>query len=286
MNDFLTLGIVSNVWADLLPILSLNALCRHAADQGHGYVELRQGALGDCEEQTPGAGPPLPIPSRLAALAAGLPELTFNLAVEAPFLTPGASLDPDRYDRCLEAALAFGCGPATCGGAPLLRLVDIHSAQGRLTRDEFVAAVRGTVDLAERAAELGVRLALENAREPLSLLLDLLEAAGRELGDERAPLLCWDAVNMLSAVVQEQPVRVLSRLRPAALALFHFKQTRGGAPQPAVSAGDVDWGTILRSLRDSGYAGPALFEIPPGPNAWDRLAASRDYISRLLEDVD
>ena len=36
------------------------------------------------------------------------------------------------------------------------------------------------------------------------------------------------------------------------------------------------------SLRDRGYRGPALFEIPSGPDIWERLEAGTVYVQRLM----
>ena len=49
--------------------------------------------------------------------------------------------------------------------------------------------------------------------------------------------------------------------------------------------GELDWTAILGALRDTGYRGPALFEIPGGPDIWDRLARSTAYIRGLLDPL-
>jgi sugar phosphate isomerase/epimerase len=243
-------------------------------------VELRQRALGRCEAPREGAAP-LPLAARLGELAASVPELGFNLAVEAPFTSRDAPLDEAGFDAAVAGAQALG------GAPPLLRLVDVNPAEGPLAPDAFADAVRRVVALARRAGAAGVRLALENSRQPVSTLMQLIEIAGAEMsGAAPAPLLCWDAANQATAIVPEDPHAFVDRLRADRLALFHFKQLREGDPQAEVDAGAIDWRRILRRLREKEYRGPALFEIPPGPAAGERLARSRRFIERLLIEME
>ena len=37
----------------------------------------------------------------------------------------------------------------------------------------------------------------------------------------------------------------------------------------------------VEALRRMAYQGPRLFEIPPGPDIWERLERSRDYLNQL-----
>ena len=60
---------------------------------------------------------------------------------------------------------------------------------------------------------------------------------------------------------------------------IHFKQTRGGEAIPTVDSGDVDCLRQLKALRDKGYAGAAIMEIPPHEQVFDNLSASFAYLS-------
>lgn len=271
----LTLGIVSNVWAALLDGSSLEALCGRAVEEGYGYVELRQGALGECER--PGTvGGPVPDADRLGNLARRS-ALGFNLALAVPFFTPGAALDDGLFASAIEGTLALDTE-----APPFLRLVDPTPARTRLDPDDFAACVDGLRTLVARAAEAGVTLALENSSRPLSALRQLIDVVGEQVHPEFRPLLCWDPANMLTSPVEpEDPHAAIRSLAAADLALFHFKQLRGGAPQPEVAEGDIDWLRLLRPLAARGYDGPALFEIPPGEDAWERLGRSRGYVEGI-----
>jgi sugar phosphate isomerase/epimerase len=274
------IGLVSNVWAALLPHTPLQTLCAAAAARAYEYVELRQGALGECEATARGpGGSALPIPSSLERLASSVPELDFNLAVEAPFLS--RRVPPDAYiARCAEAAAALG------GEPPVLRLVDPTPAPALLDREEALE------ELAEALAELSasvweqarVRLALENSRQPVRPLLEVMRRARTALGDGvPAPQLCWDPANQVQqTLLVEDPLELALSLPLAELFEFHFKQIRQERPLPQVTEGDLDWSALLEPLATRGFAGPALFEIPPRDDAWDRLDRSRQFIASIL----
>src|SRR5262245_5414174 len=104
--SFLTVGVVSNVWARLLPESGLEALCAAAGERGFGYVELRQGALGECEAAAASGGT-VPLPERLGRLAATFPGLGFNLAVALP-LFGGAAIDEALVSASIASARALG----------------------------------------------------------------------------------------------------------------------------------------------------------------------------------
>lgn len=278
--SFVTLGVVSNAWSDLLPATSLRAQCERAAAAGYGCVELRQRGLAECEERREADERPWPLPERLADLAAALPGIGFNLAVEAPFLT--TRVDPrDPYlERCAAAARALG------GSPPVLRLVDLSPAPALLDHEEAIDELgQSAAELAAHLWRGGVRLALENSRQPVGALRAVIRRAAFGLAESvPVPQLCWDPMNQIQQrLYPEDPVETARSLAPEELFEFHFKQGRERALLPDVTGpGDLDWPALLSALRERGYRGPALFEIPAGPAIWERLEASTAYIRSLL----
>lgn len=277
------LGVVSNAWTAQLGASSLEEQCRRAAAGGFGYVELRQRGLGDCEESVAGYPRPWPLPDSLALLARALPGVGFNLAVEAPFMAAAVSPDDPYMRRCAAAAAALD------GDPPVLRLVDLTPVSELLEPGpqmdglaESVAAVAAGV------WTIGVRLALENSRQPVSALQQLIERAAKDLPAEiPAPQLCWDPHNQIGQNLRaEDPVETAASIPLDELFEFHFKQGPGGAVHGDVSDGEIDWQSILATLHGRGYRGPALFEIPAGPDIWERLDRSAAYIRRLLAEVE
>jgi sugar phosphate isomerase/epimerase len=278
---FVTLGAVSNCWTALLPDSSLLQQCRRAFAEPYGYVELRQRGLGDCEQAVSRDDRPWPIPHRLAELPRLVPELGYNLAVEAPFQTHALSPDDPYLRRCAEAAAALG-------GNRVLRLVDLNRPDALLDEravDELGASIAG---LARSLWESGVSLALENSHQPVGVVLALIRRAASDLPPEvPAPRLCWDPHNQVSQRLQrEDPVETARTLPLETLFEFHFKQGGPGQARPDVDDGPLDWRAILQALRERGYRGPALFEIPAGPDIWDRLQRGTRYVQGLLHGID
>jgi sugar phosphate isomerase/epimerase len=275
--SFLTLGVVSNCWSDLLKERPLAEMCRQAQAAGYGYVELRQRGMAECEERVPGDDRPWPLPDRLAELRHALPDLGMNLAVEAPFMTTPLAADDPYLMRCVSAAKALG------GEPPVLRLVDLSPVTGLLP-DEAAAALGEAIGVAAQAFwRDGVRLALENSKQPVGVLLEVARRAAAELPPEAAPQICWDPANQVQQQLSpEDPVRTAGEFRPGELFEFHFKQVRYGVVQPEVGEGQLDWSAILAAVRATEYRGPALFEIPSGPDIIDRLQRSIAYVRGVV----
>lgn len=281
MGRLLT-GVVSNCWAAQLRDGSLEEQCRTAVERGYTYVELRQRALGDAEEAVAGDDRPWPKSERLAALRTDLPELRFNLAVEAPFMTsPLAAKDP-YLRRCGEAAAALG--PVAEGEMPVLRLVDLSPAAELISAAAIDRLAGGIADVCYALGEQGIRLALENSRQPVRPLRELIAAvAGRVGGCSPAPQICWDPANQIAQNFErEDPAATAAAFAAGELFEFHFKQSVGGRVLGDVRPGDLNWAAIVGAVRDGGFSGPALYEIPGGDDIWERLAQSDAYLRPLL----
>ena len=278
---FVTLGVVSNVWSKLPPS-TLVERCRAATEQGFEYVELRQRSLGECEETETANGLPWPRPDRLAELRAAVPGLRFNLAVEAPFLTTTVSPRDPYLQRCAEAAFSVG------GPDAVLRLVDISPVTSVLDHEETIEEFgRGVEELARHLARQGVRLALENSKQPLIALRAVIRRAAFGLPEGvPIPQVCWDPANQAAQkLLEEDPTETARTVGIEELFMVHFKQARDGELQPDVADGDLDWHAILSALHRRGYRGPALFELPPSPEIWHTLERSTAYIRGLVERI-
>lgn len=272
-----TLGVVSNCWGHQLPETGLAAQCRRAVEVGYGYVELRQRALAECEERVAGDERPWPLPERLRALAGEFPGLGFNLALELPFMTEPVDAGTPYLQRLTEAALALAGA-----GTPVLRFVDISPAPTLLGPGQVAVLGQAVGVMTRTLWQSGVRVALENSKQPVGTLRELVAAAAPHLDGAPAPQLCWDAGNQVSqSFTPEDPVETARTLPLAELFEFHFKQLRGGAVIPEMGEGDLDWPALVAAMRDRGYRGPALFEIPPGADIWHRLEEGTSYVRAL-----
>jgi sugar phosphate isomerase/epimerase len=276
------LGVVSNCWSAQLPETGLAAQCDAALARGHEYVELRQRALAECEETVPGGDRPWPIPDRLRELAERLPGLGFNLAVELPFLKE--EIEPSPYLKRLgDAAIALAGDRR-----PILRFVDLSPFSETPDEERIRALGLSVAGLTRSLCDRGIRTVLENSKLPVATLLQVMSEAGRELGDETPhPLLCWDAANQVQQTfLAEDPVDTARSTAVSTFFEFHFKQLEGVRLLPGVHDGDLDWRAILAAFDAGGYEGPALFEIPPGPDVWERIDAGMDYVKGILAEIE
>lgn len=276
------LGAVSNCWAAQLPETGLEAQCRAALERGFEYVELRQRALAECEERVPGDERPWPLPEQLRRLRSRFPDLGFNLAVELPFLTEPVDPRSAYLDRLAEGALALAGSEG-----PLLRFVDVSPAPALLTADQVERLSESVAALTASLRERGVRTALENSKQPVGTLMEVIRRVSDGPDGAPGPLLCWDAANQVQQTfVAEDPVETARATPAATLFEFHFKQLRDGVLLPGVGEGDLDWAAILSALAASGFEGPALFEIPPGDDVWKRLDEGAACVRGLLAALE
>lgn len=271
-----TPGVVSNVWSSLLPASSLMEQTLRGMALGFRYVELRQGALGACEERPEGDERLWPVPDRLRGLGEGAPACGFNLAIEAPFWS--GDLNPNDSYLAGAADAAAALQPAS----PLVRLVDPAAAPGEPDAATEARLVRQVAELAAALGSRGCALALENSRQPVGALRRVLRRAA-ELNQGRAPAprLCWDPHNELTS--GGDPDETAATLQSAELFEFHFKQGDRTSLYPEVTLeGELDWPRLLAHpvLREPGR--PALFEIPPGDDIWQRLERSVLVVQRAF----
>jgi sugar phosphate isomerase/epimerase len=167
--------------------------------------------------------------------------------------------------------------------------VDVSPAPALLDQEAAIDRLGDSVARLTRALwGRGIRLALENSRQPVAPLRAVIARAARLLDHQvPAPLICWDPLNQAAQrLMPEDPVATAAGVPVEEWFEFHFKQARVGALQGDVGEGDLDWRAILSHLVRRGYEGPALFEIPAGPDAWPRLERSAAYIRGLLQEVD
>ena len=267
------LGAITNSWREHLESESIESLVGQAAARGAAHIELRQTCLGDCET---GEGDDWrPNIEGLKALVAQYPAMTFNLAVAYPCLSEDAQPKSALFQSMLDAAVAVS------PDAPHLRMVDPARFDSLWeTADDIPASAMSISALVQEAAGRGVTLSMENSGQPIRSLAMLVQAVREALpGGEGAMLgLCPDPTNQLRIDAGSDPVGEVEALPVDMIKTIHFKQTRGGEAIPTVDTGDVDCLRQLRALRDKGYTGPAIMEIPPHEDVFENLSASFEYL--------
>lgn len=155
----------------------------------------------------------------------------------------------DYYLRLLDFAAKVG--------APM---VGCHGAVGRIRpvttyEQEYVNYVVGVQRIAERAQELGLRLAIEVLNRYESHLLNTAEEAVRFVEEVGAPNvgLLLDAYHM-----NIEEADLVSAILAAGehLALFHAADSN----RQAVGRGHTDFAGVMRALKDIGYNGAIIVE--------------------------
>ena len=268
------LGAITNSWREHLARESIEALMEQAAACGAMHVELRQTCLGDCETgEGDGWRPNI---DGLKALVARHPEMTFNLAVAYPCLSQDARPKSALFQSMLDAAIAVS------PDAPHLRMVDPARFDSLWeTADDIPASAMSISALVQEAAARGVTLSMENSGQPIRSLAMLVQAVRDALPEGEGVMLglCPDPTNQLRIDAGSDPVGEVGALPVDMIKTIHFKQTRGGEAIPTVDSGDVDCLRQLKALRDKGYAGPAIMEIPPHKDVFENLSASFEYLA-------
>ena len=239
-------GLVSNCWnVQLQSGRSLQSLIQAACDDGLCDIELRQGSLGEYENEQL-----QPDVDQLARLASVFPQVRLNLAIDVPFLGVFRSADQRMFDTAVLAArqLSTQC--------PHLRLVDLKTD----FRFASERACEQLQKLALSAAESGVLLSIEHSRQAWSLFCEV----SAQVPDVK---LCLDPCNLAMLQPDLDLLGAVRSLPMDRVSMLHIKQCVSHADSIRVlsdlSDGLVPWPEVLQVMRDSGYTGPVLLETAP-----------------------
>jgi D-psicose/D-tagatose/L-ribulose 3-epimerase len=182
----------------------------------------------------------------------------------------------DYYLRLLDFAAEVG--------APM---VGCHGAVGRIRpvttyEQEYVNYVVGVQRIAERAQELGLRLAIEVLNRYESHLLNTAEEAVRFVEEVGAPNvgLLLDAYHMN---IEEADLGSAIRAVGDHLILFHAADSN----RQAVGHGHTDFVGVMRTLKEIGYDGSIIVECAAsGPDPFTPVKGQgwREEVARYVEE--
>ncbi len=271
------LGAITNSWREHLYTAELPRLVERARRRGAEHIELRQTYLGQYE--IGGGDDWRPATEVLARLVRTFPTLSFDLAIAYPCLTKGPDPASPLFRASLEAARVVN--PIT----PMLRMVDTVGFDNSWGRAEDLPnTALGVAELAREAARQKVRLFMENAGQPIRSMALVVREARKRLSDEEAPYLglCVDPINSMRADPGSDPIAEIEALPLDYIHMVHFKQTRDGQPHPTVDDGDLEYPRLLRMLKNKGYDGLAILEIPACEEVFENFRVSVEYLGRLM----
>ena len=141
-------------------------------------------------------------------------------------------------------------------------------------------------DLVQAAVGRGARLSLENAGQPIRSMGILVDVVRESLATEEAACLglCVDPINSLRADPLSDPIAEIEALPLDQLFMVHFKQMVGGTMHPTVDDGDLDYARLVKMLKEKGYRGNVVLEIPSAEEAFDNFVESIRYLEPLLQE--
>ena len=260
-------GLVSNCWqhqlesgADLLDLVV------NAPTHGFRCVELRQTCLGRFES----GDECIPDVAALQELPAAAPQVEFNIAINVPFLLPGAAEQSDVFAAAVDATVSvYG------DNRPHLRLVDLTTTSDQLAGIEISDVARSIERLVRRMSDVDGQLSVEHSLQSWSRFLDVFRTTREFLDDQNDRLrLCYDPVNLFFSDVGPDPGSVTRSLRAEEISMVHFKQRRENTILTRVADGDVDWRDQAAALAEIEYRGPCLFEIRSSDKLGEEMKAS------------
>ena len=187
---------------------------------------------------------------------------------------------PDRRIRDIGVSLILdGINLAADLGAQAVLVPGCDQDESPANKWELFAD--GVMQGVARAEQSGVALALEAVGKPFlfdtAKLLAMIEACG----GSRALGIYLDVGNSTSAGLD--PAAEVRAAKGRAI-LTHVKDWNPANPsERRLGAGAVNFATSLTALREIGYAGPLIVELPPDPADADAVARHSLEFLRSLE---
>ena len=273
------IGAITNTWQAQLSTTNLPQLVERARRRGAEHVELRQTCLGTYEQ---GAGENwIPDAQGLSRLVRTFPMTTFNLAVAYPCLSTEDPAPSGMFLRALDTAVNMAGS-----SGPHLRLVDPVRFEGPWEAPgDIPPEALGVKDLVQAAVGRGAKLSIENAGQPIRSMGILVDVVRESLSPDVAACLglCVDPINSLRADPKSDPIAEIEALPLDYLFMVHFKQMVSGTMHPTVDDGDLDYPRLVKMLKEKGYRGNVVLEIPSAEEAFDNFVESLRFLEPLLE---
>jgi len=224
-------------------------------------VELREGCIEGYNKE------------RIIKLAGEYKDLTFTYAIDNNCLDEE---DEERVKKAIDLA-------SNLTERPVLRLL---AAGGIIKKERRRYASVEKNEIAEKlgryasyASQKGVALGLENAREPMEDVKEIINMVrSSSLG------VTFDPGNLTSISIERgDPFQALGTLETSEIKIIHLKQTINGEPQNTVCGGDIDIKRLLDELNAKGYNGIVCLEPRSGKNSKSAIKRSIEYMNNLYQ---
>ena len=208
---------------------------------------------------------------RIENFAARTAGVTFSYAMEHPWMSRPENIEADNAKIIRAKKLAYLLCPTTAR----LRFVDTRFA-GPVDDSVAVANLERYRSLLE---DYPIILCIEHSKVSATRTLELVIQGG--------VLLAYDEANVydVDGSTLNSPAEFRSMAKIADFASVHIKQKTESGVLPGIEDGYVDFKTMLRYLKEGGYAEDLLFENAPSDQPLQNAIQSREYllnISKLL----
>jgi len=241
--------------------VTLREIVEFSRQNGIQAVEFREGCVEDYNEEG------------LTKLADEYKALTFTYATNNNCLDEE---DEEKVKRAIDLAYLLT-------DRPVLRLLAaggiIKREKRRYTSIEKDGIAEKLNMYASYASRKGVALGLENAREPMEDIKEIIDKVGSStLG------VTFDPGNLTSISIERgDPFQALEILKLSEIKIVHLKQTVQGEPQNTICEGDIDTKRLLDELNAKGYNGVVCLEPRSDKNSKSAIKRSIGYINDLYE---
>ena len=209
--------------------------------------------------------------SLCAALGPGRDISNFNEDIRESTMT--------YLTECLKTGESLGAkvlaGPLYAGGGKRHALPDDEKAR------EWDYAVQGLSELARRASDCGIRLAIEPLHRYRTSVINTVGQALKMIDDIGAINVGLHYDTFHACLEEADLIESLNRaLASRKVMHFHACANNRGAP----GQGIVPWGDVFTAIRKSGYRGHVTMETfaPGGLDAgWVNVHGSPDEVARI-----
>ena len=239
--------------------VTLQDIVQFAQENRFEAIELREGCVEDYDGEA------------LRQLTPRYKNIHFTYAIKNNCLD-------ERDEEKVRGAIELS---ASLSGEPILRLVAdggiIKNEKRRYSSEEKTKIVDKLKIYADIATRYRVMLGLENAREPMEDIKNMIDQVGSPVVG-----VTFDPGNLTSiAIEREDPLKALESLKVSDIKLVHLKQTINGEPQTYVSQGDIDIRKLLDRVNGMGYKGIICLEPRAGKGCRDAIKSSIEYMNKL-----
>jgi hypothetical protein len=268
------LGLITNSWEKLFGKNDFSKLIKKGKLLGAKHIELRQHYLDKFEVFDGGLWRPQI--NKLEKLVSEFPDITFNLAINWPFLSKKTNPLDHQFQDALKTSKIVG------KENPHLRIVDSTKFNSVWNSKEQIPKEieLNLIALSKEAIKKEISLSIENVGQTIQSMSNLVWYVRDNLPMNKKNMLslCLDPVNQIRRFPESDPLSEMKGLPTDMFMLVHFKQSINGVLSSIIKRGDIDCKYQLKITREKKYDGPIIIEIPPHDCVFQNTKKSINFL--------